>query len=175
MLKGWLKDHPDDGNALSQYGGCLMRLKQYDEAEQVLRKAITIDPTNVHAQTDLVVVLYAKGRNEEAERIVATATNAGKLNGHSYANIGFSLFVQNNHKEGVKYFEKAIAFGTARSFDYYNLACGYAILGEKDRAFVALDKAASMGYNSRDQYVNDPDLNALRADKRYELLLTKLQ
>ena len=175
LLKGWVNDHPDDARALAQYGASLQRLKQFDEAEQALKKSISIDPTNVHAQSDLVIVLYAKGRDEEAERLVADATKAGKLNGNSYANIGFSLFVINNHKVGVKYFEKAIAAGTPRSFDYYNLGCGYAILGEKEKSFVALEKAVSMGYNSKDQYVNDPDLNSLHSDKRYEQLVAKLK
>jgi hypothetical protein len=75
----------------------------------------------------------------------------------------------------VKYFEKAIEAGTPRSFDYYNLGCGYAILEEKEKAFEALEKAVSMGYNSRNQYVNDPDLNPLRSDPRYDQLLTKLK
>jgi tetratricopeptide (TPR) repeat protein len=175
LLKSWLKDHPDDARALAQYGSSLQRLKRLDEAEQALRKSISLDPTNVHAVTDLVVVLYGKGRSDEAERYVAEAAKAGKLNGNSYANIGFSLFVLNDHKIGVKYFEKAIEAGTPRSFDYYNLGCGYAILGEKEKAFVALEKAVSMGYNSKSQYVNDPDLNSLHSDARYGQLLTRLK
>ena len=175
LLEGWVKNHPDDARALAQYGAMLQRLKQFDRAEQALKKSISIDPTNAHAQTDLVIVLYGKGNNEEAERHVAELAKAGKLNGNSYANIGFSLFVLNNHKVGVTYFEKAIEAGTPRSFDYYNLGCGYAILEEKEKAFAALEKAVSMGYNSKDQYVNDPDLNSLHSDKRYEQLLTKLR
>ena len=175
LLKTWVTEHPDDARALSQYGGILVHLKQFDEAELFLRKSISIDPKNTHAQTDLIVTLYAKDRNEEAERLLADLISAKRLNRNSYASIGFSLFVLNNHKEGVKYFEKAIQTGEPLSFDYYNLGCGYAILGEKDRAFVALDKAVSMGYNSKNQYVNDPDLNSLKSDKRYEALLTKLQ
>lgn len=175
LLKGWLKDHPDDARALTLYGSSLTKLKQYDEAERSLKKSLSIDPTDTHTKTDLVVVLYAKGRNEEAEKYVAEAASAGKLNGNSYASIGFSLYVVNKHKEGVKYFEKAIDMGTGRSFDYYNLGCGYAILGQKEKAFVALEKAVSMGYKSKDQYVNDPDLNSLHSDKRYEQLVAKLQ
>ncbi|HMG92375.1 MAG TPA: tetratricopeptide repeat protein [Chryseolinea sp.] len=175
ILKTWLMDHPDDARALSQYGGILLQRKQFDEAEQVLRKSVSIDPKNTHTQTDLVVALYAKDRNEEAERRLADLASANRLNRNSYANIGYWLFVLNKHKEGVKYFEKAIETGDPLSYDYYNLGCGYAILGEKDRAFVALEKAVSMGYKSKDQYVNDADLNPLKSDKRYETLLTKLQ
>ena len=47
--------HPDDARALSQYGGMLVHLKQFDEAEQVFKKSISIDPKNTHAQTDLIV------------------------------------------------------------------------------------------------------------------------
>jgi tetratricopeptide (TPR) repeat protein len=175
LLKTWLKDHPDDGRALSQYGGVLVQRKEYDEAEKVLNKAISIDPKNTHAQTDLIVTLHATNRNDEAEQRLAELAKANRLNRNSYASIGYSLFVANNHKQGVKYFEKAIATGDGLGVDHYNLACGYAILGEKDRAFVELDKAAAMGYKSRDQYVNDPDLNSLRSDKRYDVLLTKLE
>jgi tetratricopeptide (TPR) repeat protein len=174
LMKTWATDHPDDARALSQYGGILLHLKQFDEAEQFLKKAISIDPKNTHTQTDLIVTFYATGRNEEAERLLADLNNSSRLNRNSYASIGFSLFVLNNHKEGVKYFQKAIETGDPLSHDYYNLGCGYAILGEKDKAFVALDKAVSMGYKSKDQYMNDPDLNSLRSDKRYETLLTKL-
>lgn len=175
IFKDWLKEHPNDAKALSQYGTVAMRLKQYEEAEQALKKSISIDPTNVYAKTDLVVVLYAQGRNEEAERYLGDAAKTGKLDGRSYSNIGFSLYVMNKHKEGVVYFEKAIATGTPRPVDYYNLGCGYAILGENEKAFVALEKSVSLGYNSKDQYVNDPDLNSLHTDKRYEQLLAKLQ
>ena len=100
---------------------------------------------------------------------------SNRLNLNSYASMGFSLFVANKHKQGVKYFEKAIATGNAFALDHYNLACGYAILGEKDRAFVELEKAAAMGFKSRDQVVNDPDLNSLRSDKRYDVLIAKLE
>ena len=175
LLKSWLKDHPDDPRGLAQYGSVLIQLKQYDEAEQVLKRSISLEPTNVNAQMDMVKVLYAKGKDGDAERLVAEQVKAGRFNVNSYAEIGFSLFVLNNHKVGVKYYEKVIEGGTPRSFDYYNLGCGYAILGEKEKAFLALEKAVSMGYSSKDQYVNDPDLNSLHSDKRYEQLVAKLK
>jgi Tfp pilus assembly protein PilF len=174
LLKQWLNDHPDDSRALWQYGDMTKRLKKYDEAEQALKKAISIDPDNNYAKADLIVVLYATNKSEEAEKYLAQAVKSGKMNRNAYASIGYSLYVLKMHEEGVKYFEKTMDLGPL-SFDYYNLACGYAILGEKDKAFTALEKAASMGYNSKQQYESDSDLNSLRSDKRYQDLLAKLE
>ena len=174
LLSQWITDHPNDSRALWQHGDMLKRLKRFDEAEVSLKKAISLDPENVYAAADLIVVLFSTNRGEEAEKYLLDAEKSGKMNRGAYASIGFSLYVLNNHKVGVKYFEKTMELGPL-SFDYYNLACGYAILGETDKAFIALDKAASLGYNSKQQYENDADLNSLRADKRYQDLLLKLQ
>jgi hypothetical protein len=58
---------------------------------------------------------------------------------------------------------------------YYNLACSYALGSQPDGAFKFLEVARSMGYISKDQYVNDPDLVSLKNDKRWNELVAKLK
>lgn len=174
LLKQWLDEHPEDGRVLIQYGNILKNLKRYAEAEGVLKKGITLQPKNVYAQAGLIVVYYALDNTGEAEKLLASATKAGLMNRNTYANIGISLYIMSKHKEGVKFLEK-IAEADRLEYDYYNLGCGYAILNEKDKAFAALNKSVEMGYNSKQQFENDADLNSLRSDKRYQDLVTKLK
>ena len=53
----------------------------------------------------------------------------------------------------------------------YNLACSWALLGLKDQAFEALERAIALGYDDFEHLVNDEDLASLRDDQRFEALL----
>ena len=49
----------------------------------------------------------------------------------------------------------------------YNLACKYALAGERDQAFLWIDKAIDVGFGAVDGMQKDPDLASLRGDKRW--------
>jgi hypothetical protein len=55
----------------------------------------------------------------------------------------------------------------------YGAACDYAMLGEKDAAFAALDQATAVG-NHLDTFKLDPALDNLRSDPRYADLLHRI-
>lgn len=57
----------------------------------------------------------------------------------------------------------------------YNLACSYSLLGEVDLAFEAMLRAIELGYNDCEFMEQDPDLQNLRSDPRFRLLLGKLK
>jgi tetratricopeptide (TPR) repeat protein len=54
------------GMAFTNLGACLMGLGRYEDAEQAYRKAISLEPDNAAAHSDLAVVLNARGRRDEA-------------------------------------------------------------------------------------------------------------
>jgi Flp pilus assembly protein TadD len=56
----------------------------------------------------------------------------------------------------------------------YNVACSYALLGQIDDAMVCLEKAIQNGFGHREWLENDSDLNALRADPRFQALRARL-
>ncbi len=58
---------------------------------------------------------------------------------------------------------------------FYNLGCFYALLGNKDKAFDALNKAISYGLNARSQFENDTDLVSLKTDAKWKTLTEKLK
>lgn len=58
---------------------------------------------------------------------------------------------------------------------YYNLACAYALSSNPGKSFEHLNRAAGLGYNNRKYFENDTDLESLRSDARWKLLLEKLK
>jgi len=59
--------------ALAQLGEISIRIKNYDEAVKLLRRALSYNPDDAAAQTDLAVALRLAGRFDEAERAVDEA------------------------------------------------------------------------------------------------------
>ena len=56
---------------------------------------------------------------------------------------------------------------------HYNLACSFALVGEKDEAFQALEKAIGFGYSDFEHLKRDSDLKILRDDPRFQLLISE--
>jgi len=57
----------------------------------------------------------------------------------------------------------------------YNLACSLALSGLKDEALQRLEEALELGYDDGPAMANDPDLESLRGEPRFEALLKRLQ
>ena len=73
-----------------------------------------------------------------------------------------------------KSLEKAISLGGSQPADLYNVACGYALLGQKDRALDALDRAVAGGFRNRRLLERDEDLASLRGEERFQKILARL-
>lgn len=54
---------------------------------------------------------------------------------------------------------------------HYNLACSYSLLGDLDPALKALEKAIQLGYQNFEHLKKDSDLDNLRQDGRFHVLL----
>jgi hypothetical protein len=54
---------------------------------------------------------------------------------------------------------------------WYNLGCSFALTGRKDRAFDALGRAVSLGYDDHESMRRDADLASLHEDPRFDELL----
>lgn len=58
---------------------------------------------------------------------------------------------------------------------HYNLACSLALSQKRHDALRALHQAITLGYDDRDWMEQDPDLESLKGDPEFELLLGKLK
>ncbi len=58
---------------------------------------------------------------------------------------------------------------------HYNLACSYSLLGSVDKSLGSLGIAINLGYNDIRHLENDSDLDGLRDEAGYEMLINKLK
>ena len=57
---------------------------------------------------------------------------------------------------------------------WYNLACSYALTTRKDEALSALARAVDLGYKDYTWIREDSDLESIRNDQRFEVLMRRL-
>lgn len=171
-LKNWTAGHPEDGDAYGQYGSLLNWQKRFADAAQVLKKTVKLKPKDHNYFFLLLDVLYKLDKEAEAESYLTEAIASGSL--ESYARLGNLLFSIQKYAEATRCLEKAVSL-QPNGGNYYNLACGYALSGQKDQAFDALEKAIENGFRGKGQYEGDTDLDSLKADARWKVLLEKLQ
>ncbi|WP_417386120.1 HEAT repeat domain-containing protein [Gimesia sp.] len=57
---------PENANMLSDYGYALYKMKKYPQAEEVLRKSVSLNPESERATTRLATVLGSQGKMQES-------------------------------------------------------------------------------------------------------------
>ncbi len=57
---------------------------------------------------------------------------------------------------------------------WYNLACSYSLLEQREQAYQALEHAVKIGFFDVELIGGDEDLNFLREDERFALLLEQV-
>lgn len=75
------------------------------------------------------------------------------------------------YKDGLEVDLELSRINPHESVVWYNLACSYALVGDKDAAFTALEKAVRLGYRDTNWMRQDSDLEVLRKDPRFEAIL----
>lgn len=174
LLTSLAAEYPEDAPTLAFYAGELTRYKKFDEAEKVYKKVLSLEPGHVHAIGGLATLYYGQDKPAEAEALISKAAKSGLMTQNAYTSLAFSLLVIGKDEAAAKYYEKVVAMRPS-GIDYYNLACAYAKSNHTDEALNALKNAVRLGYKSRSQYDHDPDLNSIRADKRFLDLLKELE
>jgi len=77
-------------------------------------------------------------------------------------------------EEGLEWAERAVAIDPDDAGVRYNVACLYSLEGQVDKAIECLKDAVQVGFGSKDWMENDPDLDPLRGDDRFQELLKSL-
>jgi tetratricopeptide (TPR) repeat protein len=71
--------------------------------------------------------------------------------------------------------EKAVQLGADTPNDLYNVACGYALVGQKEKALDWLERAAAAGFSDKRLAETDTDLASLRGEARFQAFLDGLR
>jgi tetratricopeptide (TPR) repeat protein len=141
--------------------------RDYNHAIEQANKTLEIDPNYPQAVGYLGLVYEQMGNYKQAmEQWIKVA----QLEGH-----------EARARELREVFEKSGYKGVLRKYAKDNEAAGYpygaardyAMLGEKDAAFAALEQASAVG-NHLDTFKLDPALDNLRSDSRYANLLRRI-
>ncbi|MEO8429985.1 MAG: M56 family metallopeptidase [Acidobacteriota bacterium] len=108
----------------------------------------------------------------DAGFVLASKWKSGKVRLESCDSYerGMRLHRRERFDEAIEAFQKSIDAGCREEAASYNIACGYALKGDKDRAFEWLAKAEAAGFELEKYLESDDDLDDLRSDPRFAAL-----
>ncbi len=173
-LKYLITIYPMDAGLFREYGKVLGVKKQYNESEGAYQKAISLDSLNSNYLFELLQLLYEQNKVTEAEGYISGLISSGGKSRDFYSGLGAELISLKKYEISILVFEKANEM-QPNGEDYYNTACAFSKLNKKDKAIESLKKAIENGFNSKQQFENDPDLEPLKSDVRWNGLLEKLK
>ncbi len=89
------------------------------------------------------------------------------LGAHAHYELG-------DRDKAMEWNERAMELGPRDSATLYNAACLFSLMGEYDKSFACFDRAVENGFSNRAWLESDPDLEPVRSDPRYKLLLSRM-
>ena len=142
-----MEGEKDRGLRLNSQGLEYAGKQDYDKAIDLFKQAIELDNSNPEFHYNLAVSYSFKGMTEEEET--------------SYKNV---LAIEPDDPKA----------NPVLAHTYFNLACMYALQGNKDQAFVNLEKLFMVDAKVLYHYLqSDEDLKSLRDDPRFKQLVSK--
>ncbi len=148
--------------------------RQYDQAIAQVQKTIELDSTFPVAHWGLGLAYEQKGMHRDAIVAIEKSISLAGRDPNFIASLGHVYAMRGMRRE-VQQIIDELAREARRSYvSSYHVALLYAGLGEKDRAFDWLDKAA-VERSGLLIYLNmDPRLDNLRSDQRFQGLLRRV-
>jgi len=146
-------------------------------------KHITEKPPEERSARDYFLMAYnSKDVNEQIE-YYSEAININHRFASAYYNRG--LAYDELAKDDSKYYDDAIAdydnairIAPDDTDAYYNKACSYIVrnkVGDIEKAFEMLDKAAEKGFDEYELVLRDEELDKIRKDERFKTFLNKVE
>ena len=86
-----------------------------------------------------------------------------------------NLTLKGRFADGLQVDRRLVELRPSDSLAHYNLACKYSLLGKVDLALKTLRKAVELGYRDFRFIREDRDLDAVRSDPRYRLILREYE
>ena len=163
------------------YGRALEAEGRFQEAARMYERAQLLRPEDYQAPSFLAQAYNALGKKEEAdaanrrairlmlERLELNPSDARAANllAATYANIGEAELA-------ADYAERSLAIDPDDAMLLYNVACTYCLLGKTDDAISCLERAVDKGFGHKEWVEHDPDLNALRANPRFQTIMSAM-
>ena len=151
---------------------------EFRPAYDLYHRVIDLKPEFLSASADLKMTCEQLGLKEEAE--ITRTRLLERLPNHLLQNLddararmihAILLAEINNKDDAVRECDQALELSPGDPLMLYNCTCFYSRLGEANRAIDTLEQAIAAGYGNFAWLKQDPDLNPLRDNPRFEALL----
>ena len=156
------------------FGWHCLGTADYDDAIELARRGLQMDPANAWAGVILGWAYEQKSMTKEAIGEFQKALGQWKDNSLPLAALGHAYGISGQKEEARAILGKLLERSKATFVPAYDIAAVYAGLGEKDRAFDELGKAFEERSGFLIYIKCDRRFDALRSDARYEALLERI-
>lgn len=118
--------------------------------------------------------LLNEGKFEEAAKAFKAVVEADDENAGAAFFLGYTLHMSGNLEEALKAHKHAATFEQFEGIATFNIGCANALLNNRDAAIEALNDAVKLGYQDENQFATDGDLDSLRLDNRFAVLMARV-
>jgi TolB-like protein/Flp pilus assembly protein TadD len=173
-LKEAIRINPVLANPISFLGTMFYYARQYDQAIEEFRNALELNPTLERAKYGLGLAYMQKSMHQQAVAVLEEAVASPDSGIFAKVGLAQAYAAQGRSAEARKLLEELEELSKQRYVPAHRTALVYAALGEKDQAFLWLEK----DYQIRDAelvWINvDPGYDNLRSDPRFQDLLRRM-
>jgi tetratricopeptide (TPR) repeat protein len=149
-----LKVTENNGIAENNYGGALLNMGRFDEAEPHLINAVRINPTDTTAQTNLGKLFVKQRKLNEAvvcfNKLLARRQDSAEV--HYY--LAATQSMQKKYDEAIKHFAKTLELDPKYPDAHNKMGTILAAAGRFDEAIVHFNEALRTDPNQAEMYVN---------------------
>ena len=181
VLEG-IRNPPPDSDYYRLLGASYGALDKPEKAVELLRRSVTLDRKNEHAQYDLGMVLVTQKRDQEAVAVFQEAAKHCPRSSKVQTGLGLSYYLTGNNKAAEAAFLKGVKLDPSSPAAYGDLAEFYMALGNLDQALAVYEKvvriepkdaglrykyAVALDRRNRDQEAADQLVQALGSDANH--------
>ena len=149
--------------------------REYDEAIEVSKKTLEMDPTFSLTHQRLGMAYVQKKMYQDAIAEFQEAAKNSNRAPLAIVSLGYAYAASGNKVEAQRVLGELRDLSQSRYISAYSVATIYAALGQTEEAFQLLEKAALEG-NTEFVFIRvDPRLDPLRNDPRFQELVKKVK
>jgi len=155
----------------ANYAGVLMYARRFDEAAEQAKKTYDLDPNFVGGKSWLCHTYNMKGLYAESLAVAATTLDSEMP---FLVDAAFAYAKTGARDKAIAMIQRWKEIEKSKYMTNYWVAAAYAAVGDKDAAFVELQKA----YENHDWFLQrikvDPFMDPLRDDPRFDAIVRRL-
>jgi len=147
LLKPFLQQHPTDVAAIRMLAEVAGRIGHYEDAENLLRRALELCPSFAAARFNLAIVLHRQHRSTEAAAEVEALLNEDP-NSPAYRNLHGAVHSRlGNYKDAVGQFERVLKIRPGDPYLWMNYGHALKTIGRRDESVAAYRRCIALRRN----------------------------